>query len=314
MQAMFLKPIYKDYIWGGFKISKLIKNQQSQKIAESLEIVSNKDMQSIILNGKYKDKNLEYLFNNKKIKRSIFGNYCIGLSKFPVLIKYIDAKDNLSIQVHPNDYYAKQLENTNGKSELWYVLDCEKDSKIICGLKDGVDKEKLGNLNINDVDNYFNFLKVEKGDVIYVEAGTVHAILSNILICEIQQNSDITYRVYDWDRNLPNRPLHIEKSKKVINTENKPDVIKLESQKNKIIEVFHSSKFYVDKINVKNNFDYFTNVNSFQVINIISGEGTLEYSENKHTLKNGDCLLLPANLGNYSLRGNLEILITYIGE
>ncbi len=195
---------------------KLNKQSNHNKIAESWEISANESGMSIVKNGKLKGKNLKELFADMKFKKEIFGRNSLKFSEFPILIKFIDANKNLFVQVHPDYKIARKIENSQGKSELWYVVDCNENSKIICGIKrKKFDLDKaLTNDTILDKLNYIN---IKKGDNIFIKAGTIHAILEGSLICEIQQNSNITYRIYDWNRHDCNgkpRELHIDKAKK----------------------------------------------------------------------------------------------------
>lgn len=315
MEPIFFNPIYKHNVWGGFKISQTLKNIPKEQIGESWEIAANKNGSSIIKNGEFKNKTLNDVFKEEKVRISVFGEYCKKMKRFPLLIKFIDAKENLSVQVHPNNFYAKRLEKDIGKTELWYILDCKENANIICGFKNNIrTKEDLNDLKENEILNSLNYIPIKKGDAIFIEAGTVHAIMADTLICEIQQNSDITYRVYDWDRNDKSRPLHIKKSKKVINIKNKVKVINNICVNNEKIKISHQKFFYIDKINVNGRFAYSSYQKTFQAINVIQGNGTLEYNTNKYTVKQGDSFIIPATLGKYIMKGNMEIIMSYIGK
>ena len=182
MEPIFLSGIYKDYLWGGTKLKDEYKKQTNLDIvAESWEIAANKNGDNIILNGKYKDMLLSELFNNKELRKFLFGSKCENMDKFPILIKFIDALNDLSIQVHRNDEYASNYENSSGKNEFWYIMDCEKNSKLICGLKNsGKNIEEI--LKNENIEEYLNYVDVKKGDTIYIPAGLVHAIKGNIFI------------------------------------------------------------------------------------------------------------------------------------
>lgn len=200
-ELIFLEPFYKDYIWGGDRLKTYLnKNTPYEKTAESWEVSTNEDGKSTIKNGEYIGKTIDDIFYSEK-REEVFGTKSKDLDKFPLLVKFIDAKTNLSVQVHPDDDYAKRVEGSLGKTEMWYIMDCKPEAKLICGLKEGVKQESLeGILRSDNVSEYLNFIDIEKGDYIYIPAGTIHAILGGILICEIQQNSNLTYRVYDWGR------------------------------------------------------------------------------------------------------------------
>ena len=203
MEPIFLSPAFKDYIWGGHKLNSLFNKKSPYDItAESWEISTNKNGQSIVNGGKYNGKSLGELFDDKSIRASVFGTKTIHMEKFPLLIKFIDANSNLSVQVHPNDEYAFTHENgEKGKTEMWYIMECKDGAQIICGLKENVKKEELIDIySSGNVSECLNYVPVKQGDCIYIPAGTVHAIMGDTLICEVQQNSDLTYRVYDWGR------------------------------------------------------------------------------------------------------------------
>ena len=216
-----LSPVFKDYLWGGNRlVTEFDKNCDYDVVAESWELSAHKAGNSIVTNGRYKG--LEFGKYLEQIEDDVVGWKCVAFEQFPMLIKFIDAKKPLSIQVHPDDDFAMSVEKEYGKNEMWYIMDCDEDAFVYCGFKEDITKEeiktRIENHTITDV---LNKIYVKKGDAIYIPAGTVHAIGSGILICEIQQSSNSTYRLYDYDRkdkdgNL--RELHIEKALQVINT------------------------------------------------------------------------------------------------
>lgn len=312
---MFLEPVYKNYIWGGTRIkNNLQKNTPYEKTAESWEISANKNGQTIIKNGAYKGKTITELFNSN-LKDTIFGTKCNEMDVFPLLIKFIDAENNLSVQVHPDDEYAKKFENDIGKTEMWYIMDCQDNCELILGLDEKVTNENKSELlTQKNIEGYLKKVKIHKGDIIYIPSGTVHAILSGAFICEIQQNSDITYRLYDWNRvgaDGKPRELHLQKALDVIKVKTDASINTTPSieGKHRILEF---SKFKVDKIKVNNEFTDTINNESFCTMNVVNGKGTLIYKEETFELKIGDGFILPANLGEYKIQGKLEILKTYL--
>lgn len=316
MNIIFMKPVYKDYIWGGEKLkNKFNKNTPFERTAESWEISSNINGICEIQNEEFRGKNLRELFENRNIKEKIFGKRTKKLKEFPFLIKFIDAKENLSIQVHPDDEYAKKIGQENGKTEMWYIIETENDGKIIGGLNKKLTKSELQDVIENDkIKEYLNYIDIKKGDSIYIPAGTVHAILKNTLICEIQQNSDITYRVYDWDRKDKDgkgRQLHKKEAIEIIKTENVPTIIhsteKLQCQK-----IIESEFFKVEKINCKEIYKDCSDANTFYAINVIEGEGKIQISANEYKIKKGDSFIVPATLGQYIIKGKLQFLKSYI--
>lgn len=290
------------------------KKYQLGTAAESWEISTNDDGVSTIINPSMNNMTLKELFNNIEKRKDIFGTKTVKMDKFPLLIKFIDANSNLSVQVHPNDEYAKKNENDTGKTEMWYILDCAPNAQIICGMKETVKQEDVEEIvKNNKIKENLNYINIQKGDSIYIPSGTIHAILGNTLICEIQQNSNLTYRVYDWDRlGKDGRPrqLHIDKAIDVINVQTKPEL------KHKTEEIcstlVHSEFFTVERIKVEQEYKDTSSKKSFYAVNIIEGNGKIETQNNQYEIKKGDSFLIPANLGEYIVKGNLEFLKSYI--
>jgi len=314
---IFMKPVYKDYIWGGNKIKdEFGKDSPFEKTAESWEISANKNGDCEIINSEYKGKTLSELFSDNNIKEKIFGTKCKKCTEFPLLIKFIDAKDNLSIQVHPDDDYAQnKLNQPYGKNEMWYIMDCEEGAQLVGGMTEKLSKEELKDVvENNKIKDYLNYVDVKKGDSIYIAAGTLHAILKNNLICEIQQNSDVTYRVYDWDRigkDGKPRELHKQQAIETIKSEIIPDVI--HSDDNKEVQTIAENKYFkVDKINCNEIFEDETIKTSFYTINVVAGEGKIKTETEEITIKKGDSFLIPANLGKYEIEGKIELLRTNV--
>lgn len=273
MEPIFFKPIYKNVIWGGSNISKVLKrNVEGEDIGESWELSAHPNGLSIVENGEFEGKSLYELFENEEIKSKIFGKKARDLSRFPILVKFIDANDKLSIQVHPNDEYAMKNENDSGKSEVWYVMHCKPDAKIIYGFKENVEEENLNNI-LDNIEDKVRYIDVKKGDFIEIPAGTIHAIMDGLLICEVQQSSDVTYRVYDWnrtDKNGKQRELHKEKALEVINLNNVSKVHNYENiEKN--TKIYVSDIFNVDIIRVKESEENISKEESFFVYTVIEG-------------------------------------------
>lgn len=316
MNIIFTESVYKEYIWGGNKLKKdLNKNTPYEKTAESWEISTNKNGISKIRNEEYKERTLRELFENQELREKIFGTRTKELKEFPLLIKFIDAKENLSIQVHPDNEYAKQNGLESGKTEMWYVIECKENAQIIGGLNTQLSKEELKQtIENNKIKEYLNYIDIKAGDSIYIPAGTIHAILEDTLICEIQQNSDTTYRVYDWDRKDKEgkkRQLHKKEAIETIKTENIPTIIhtteELQSQK-----IVKSEFFEVEKINCKEYYEDYSDINTFYAINIIEGKGTIQTASNEYKIEKGDSFIIPATLGKYVIKGNVQFLKSYI--
>lgn len=208
-----LQPIFKEKVWGGNKIHSIYQYNCSDQTGEAWGISGHKHGASIIINGPYAGKSIRDLYHEE---RSLFGNY--QGDEFPILVKIIDACDDLSIQVHPGDIYAKKYENSLGKTECWHILDVEKNTDIIIGHKAKDKSEFIKYMASNHLEDILNRFKINQGDEFNIYAGTIHAICKGTLLLEIQQSSDVTYRLYDYNRlsNGALRELHINKALDVI--------------------------------------------------------------------------------------------------
>lgn len=311
MYPIKLKAPCKDYIWGGNRLrTDFYKVSDKDKIAETWELSCHPDGESIIINGEFKGKTLsEYIkINGEKV---IGTNFKGG--DFPILIKFIDAKDNLSVQVHPNDDYAKRVEKSLGKTEMWYVIDCEEGASLVCGFKGNPSNEEIRKSIQNDtIMDLLNSVPVKKGDVFFIEAGTVHAIGKNILIAEIQQNSNTTYRLYDFGRG---REVHIDKSLDVIDTNLGKATPQYETNQfddysvRKLVECDYF-KTYLFKISTK--FKSTVNDDTFHSLTFLDGNGILKYSNDEISVRKGDSIFIPANFGDYEIIGNIEYILSTI--
>lgn len=317
-EPIFLSPVFKDYIWGGNKLKTLFGKDTPYEItAESWEVSTNKNGKSIVTNGIGKDKDLDELFNNKEIRSQIFGTKTVNMEKFPLLIKFIDANSNLSVQVHPDDAYAFEKENGDkGKTEMWYIMECKEGAQIICGMREDVKQEELPTiLKSENVADYLNFVPVEQGDCIYIPSGTIHAILGDTLICEVQQNSDLTYRVYDWGRvgkDGKPRELHVDKAVDVVKAGSRPDIKKTATWREGEQNMICSDFFKTDKVIVKENLKDNSCSETFYAMNVVKGSGSIEVNGKTYSLKLGDSFIIPACLGEYELCGNMELLKSYL--
>lgn len=314
MEPIFFKPSYKNVIWGGNRISKVFgRNIEKANIGESWELSAHPNGLSLIQNEEFKDKSLYDLFNDKKYKTQIFGTHCENLNKFPILAKFIDATESLSIQVHPNDEYAIKNENDSGKTEVWYVMDCKEDAKLVYGFKENVTVENLRNA-IDNIEENVNYVNIHKGDFISIPSGTVHAIMDGTLICEVQQSSDVTYRVYDWnrvDKNGKQRELHKEKALDVINLSNPKKVYNYYNI-DKTTDMYRSSMFNIDMVKIEERADGVSNLETFFTYIVIEGNGCLKSENFTKDISKGDTFLIPANLGKYSILGNLKLMKIWI--
>ncbi len=316
-EPIFLEPEFKDYIWGGQKLKNIFKKKVKNEecTAESWEISTNENGESTIKNGQYKGKTLTQIFNEKEIREDVFGTKCMGLTEFPLLVKFIDANKSLSVQVHPDNEYARKYENSLGKTEMWYILDCEPGAQIICGVKPGVTKEILKeSMNSEKIVECLNYIDVEKGDAIYIPSGTIHALLGKTLVAEVQQNSNLTYRVYDWGRvgkDGKPRELHIQKALDVIDTEKTPQIKKINNNEVKV-NIVDSEFFITNKINVNGKFEENISNESFIAFDVVEGNGTLKVFEQVYEINKGDSFIIPACAVKYELNGEIELLQSYV--
>lgn len=312
MAIIKLTPCCKDYIWGGNKLREEYHKQSKDKvIAESWELSCHVDGENVIAEGEFAGKTLrEYIeWEGKRI----LGKNCMRFENFPVLIKFIDAKEDLSIQVHPGDAYALSTEGQYGKTEMWYVVDCAEDAYLYYGFRQKISKEEFAErIRNNTLLEVLNKVPVKKGDAFFIEAGTIHAIGKNIVIAEIQQNSNVTYRVYDYGRvgaDGKARDLHIEKALEV--TDRSPKINRASYEPH----LGACKYFTVDKLVLDGKFMEAVNgevdEESFLHILIIDGEGEIQNGETVHFQK-GDSLLLTASTGKFKVSGKCEALLTTI--
>ncbi|MBE6879247.1 MAG: class I mannose-6-phosphate isomerase [Ruminococcaceae bacterium] len=315
MEILKLTAPCKDYLWGGNRLREEYgKKSDADKIAESWELSCHKDGESVIANGKDEGKTLtQYVAENK----SALGTNCDRFEYFPILIKLIDAKDNLSVQVHPNNDYAMRVEGEYGKTEMWYIVDCNEDAKLIYGFEKEISREEFAKrIEENTLLEVTNNVPVHKGDVFFIEAGTLHAIGSGILIAEIQQNSNTTYRVYDYGRvgaDGKPRQLHVEKAVEVTELcppkyDTKPEgsTEKIDGGEKTLLR--SCEYFNVNKIKVESEVKLSATEKSFNSILVLDGQGEVGGIK----AEKGDSFFIPAGFDNYNVKGNLEIIVTDI--
>ena len=343
-------PVYKNYIWGGRNLEKLGKELPEGIVAESWELSCHPDGESIISNGCYSGKSLSHFISE-------FGYEAVGTAvgvdpcwkprdRFPLLVKLIDANDKLSVQVHPNDNYASlNEEDKSGKSEMWYIIWAKPGAKLVYGLKQGTTKEMFEAAIKNGyVENYLNYVEVIAGDAINIPAGLVHAIGAGIVLAEVQQNSNNTYRVYDYeriDKAGNKRPLHINKALDVINfdemnksnelfTSNKQNVFsalfganKLNTRegrspyiKNQIVSLVNNQYFNVELLSIQGQIKEVADGSRFYIYLFIDGEGVIEQpksiSDDIIKIKTGETVFIPAAMGNYTISGRFTAIRAYV--
>lgn len=317
MDILKLKPVLKDYLWGGERLKKDFGFESDlEKVAEGWMLSCHKDGKNLIDGGEFNGQALDDIIERLG-KENIVGTRSLDFPYFPVLIKLIDAKDNLSIQVHPDNEYAQRVEGEFGKTEIWYVLDAADDAQLVYGFKNEITSEEFrAAIENNTLMDVLNSVKVKKGDLFFIEAGTVHAIGKGTLIAEIQQNSNSTYRVYDYGRvgaDGKPRELHVDKAVDVSVT--KPPKYEIKpmgepEDKDSYISTLLTKcdLFTVNHYNVKNNITLKTDEKSFNHVLVVDGCGKI----NGRELKKGDSFFIPANYGKYEISGKCEIIITKI--
>ena len=297
MKIIKLYPECKDYLWGGEKLkAKYGKQTNKTPCAESWELSFHKDGLTRLWDGRPLAETALEEDLGENVKRFPF---------FPVLIKFIDAKGSLSVQVHPSDEYALKNENSFGKTEMWYIVEAEEGAGIYLGFNCDVTKEEYETaIKEKRLTELLNFYEVKAGECYFIPSGTIHAIGKGCLIYEIQQNSNLTYRVYDYgrkDKNGNERELHIEKALRVT---------KLTKHKNTPLtgNMLGVSKYFtVKKLCVKNEALQ-ADDKTFQCLTCVKGQGEID----GQTMVKGDSFFVPANYGEYTLQGNMEIIMTEI--
>ena len=315
MCILKLKPSCKDYLWGGSRLKEEYgKEYEGEILAETWELSCHPDGPSYIVNGKYAGCTLQQYIDGEG--RDVLGVNCRRFRDFPILTKFIDARDSLSIQVHPDNRYALKNEGQYGKTEMWYVMDAGEDAYLYYGFKKELSQEEFARrIEADTLTEVLNAVPVQRGDVLFIEAGTIHAIGRNILIAEIQQNSNVTYRVYDYGRvgkDGKKRDLHIEKALAV--TKRVPIV----RDKSSYPHVADCDYFTVDKLNLDGNvmrrLEGNVSDRSFASILILDGAGTISNQGETLDYKKGDSFFLAAGSGAYIMEGTCDALITTIRE
>lgn len=309
MSILKLSPAGKDYLWGGTRLITEYKKQFTwDKLAETWELSCHPDGPCTIAEGEFSGKTLlEYI---QEKGATVLGTKCQHMEQFPLLIKFIDAKNDLSIQVHPSDEYALKNEGQYGKTEVWYIMDCQPGAFIYYGFKESISKEefaeRIQNKTLLEV---LNKVEVKKGDVYFIEPGTIHAISGGNLIAEIQQNSNVTYRVYDYGRvgaDGKERELHIDKAKAV--TKCTPP----RNDYNFGSHMVNCDYFTVDKFVINGKMSGNVDTTSFASVLVLEGNGTIQAGEQMMEIKKGDSIYMDAGTGEFQVDGKLEILVTRV--
>ncbi|UWY28566.1 class I mannose-6-phosphate isomerase [Flavobacterium sp. TR2] len=311
------EPILKERIWGGEKLKTILNKPIVSKITgESWELSTVQGDVSVVANGVLKGKSLMDLID--ETPDAILGTkvYERFGKQFPLLFKYLDAREDLSIQVHPNDKLAKERHNSFGKTEMWYVMQADADARIIVGFKEDSSKEEyLKHLHDNTLVSILDDVKAKSGDVFFLETGTVHAIGAGLVVAEIQQTSDITYRLYDFDRvdaQGNKRELHVDLALDAINYNKVDTQKKYDSKTNTSNVVVDCPYFTTNFIPLEDKVEVSKSGETFTVYMCIEGSFEIEYDGFKQAYKKGDTVLVPAAINAFVLSGKASILEIYI--
>ena len=298
-QPVKLYPAFQDYLWGGTNLKSVYPKCTMTPIAEAWVLSCHKDGNSTLWDST--TTLADFVAQNPEF----VGKKGAAFPFFPILIKLIDAEKSLSVQVHPDDEYAMKHENSFGKTEMWYVLDCKPGATLYYGFQEEISKEEFAQrIQNNTLTDVLQAVPVNKGDVFFIPAGTIHAIGEGMLIAEIQQNSNTTYRVYDYGRfgaDGKPRALHVEKALDV--TDLTPAPVYENDDPNMLADCDY---FWVKRL--QNSCQSTVTDQSFKALLVVEGSATLTYQEGSMELALYDCVFLPADMGDFSLEGTFEIL------
>ena len=309
MPVLKLRPACKDYLWGGERLRTDFNIESDlSPLAEAWVLSCHPDGPSVIENGSFAGQTLaQYI----AVHPESVGSLGAAFADFPVLIKLIDAKGDLSIQVHPSDEYALKHENQFGKTEMWYILDCAPDAYLYYGFEHEIDSAEFASrIQDNTLPQVLHRAPVHKGDLFFIPAGTLHAICKGIVLAEVQQNSNVTYRIYDYGRLGPDgqpRALHIQQARAV--TETKPvDTTKFDFDGH----LAQCRYFTVDILQAP--LTATVGTESFAALLAVDGTGSISCDGDTVHLRKGGCVFLPAGSGDYQVEGTLSLLCTSAGN
>lgn len=316
-----LKPVGKDYIWGGTRLNDdFSKGMDLTPLAETWECSTHPDGPSMVVSGEFSGWTL---IDVLKTHPEYLGTHPKSNGELPILIKFIDAKSDLSVQVHPDDDYAAEYENGSlGKTEMWYVLDATKDAKLVYGLHHDVNKDELRQgIMQGTVEKYLQKVPIKKNDVFFIEAGTIHAIGAGALIAEIQENSNLTYRLYDYDREDKNgnkRELHIEKALAVANLKGSAEPTQplrvLKYRMGCASELLCRCKYFevyrmlINTERCRQMVSFQADQTSFRVLLCVNGCGVISWDDDRINFFKGDCIFVPANSKELKIHGKAQFL------
>ncbi|ORU00989.1 Mannose-6-phosphate isomerase [Anaerovibrio sp. JC8] len=321
-KPFLLRPTGKDYIWGGRRLNDdFSKNIDMSPLAETWECSTHPDGPSFVVGGQFDGRPLSDVLSEHP---EFLGDHPQTRGELPILIKFIDAKKDLSVQVHPDDEYAQKYENGQlGKSEMWYVLDAKQDAQLVYGLNHDVDADTMRHsIENGTVEKHLQKVSIKPDDVFFIEAGTIHAIGAGALVAEIQESSNLTYRLYDYNRTDKfgnKRELHIEKGLAVANLKGsgkpKQPVRSMKYRQGCAKELLCRCKYFevhrmlVNTERVRQLVEYGADETSFRVLLCTNGCGTLFINENEYIkVFRGDCIFFPANSETVKIHGKIQFL------
>ncbi|MCM8711173.1 class I mannose-6-phosphate isomerase [Clostridium sp. SYSU_GA19001] len=311
MYVLKFENIYFDKIWGGRDFQLFRDNLPEGNIGESWDVSCHPHGVSVVANGKFKGMKLDELI---KLKGAEVIGTKISLDRFPLLVKLINAKEKLSVQVHPQDKYAKETEGEMGKTEVWYVVEAFEGANLVVGTKNCTKEQFKNAIETGHFDEFMNKVYVQKGDVYFVKSGLVHAIGEGVIIAEIQQNSDTTYRVFDYNRG---RELHLEKALDVVDL----SLVGEKSKGLKVQEEGYSKTYYclcehfsLELYDVEESVKESSDRERFYIFTAVEGEGEILYKRGVEKIKKGDSFMIPAALGDYEIKGKLKLLKSYVPD
>ena len=307
----------KTAIWAGTRLkTEFGKVSEHQTVSESWELSVRDDEMATVLNGDAMGMTLAEYFEKA-------GYDCVSPTfgendRFPLLVKLIDADDILSVQVHPDDAYASEIENDSGKTEMWYIVDACEGARLVYGLRDGVTREDFAvAVRERQLDKVMNYVDVKKGQTYFIPSGMLHAIGAGILIAEIQQNSDLTYRVYDFDRVGKDgklRPLHVDKALAVTRPYSEKEIsdIRFSRGEGDRDLLANSEYFKVRRLCVDGSCDVCVTRDSFVSLVCIDGEGSIRYNGEEYPVKKGESFFMPAGMGTVVLDGSMTVILSEV--
>ncbi len=316
---MKFKPVYKQKVWGGQKLKTVLnKNiQPNIPVGESWELVDRGNDLSIIQNGYFADKTIRYVIEELGVDLIGTKTKLNPFDRFPLLIKFLDSSDKLSVQVHPDDILAKKFkEQDTGKTEMWYVVQADPDTKIVYGCDSSLKKRDPLDGFSKNMEQLLHFVSIEEGDLIFIPAGQVHALLGGCVILEIQQNSDVTYRLYDWGRmGLDGKPrnLHLKKAITSIKFRKPRNCYqKILTIKKDFSELIKCTHFTANLINIKKPYKDICDKSGYKILLPIVGGGSILYKNTEISAEKGDVILMPASLGEYTINPSAEMKLISI--